>query len=230
MTVALLDADLICYRVGFASEEDDEKLAIARTTEFVTDIVFFDANCDSMKGFLTGKNNFRKEIAVTTPYKGNRKADKPRHFDAIRKHLIKLGCVEEDTQEADDAIGIAAYSMKPDEYVIITVDKDLNMIRGSHYNFVKRQFNYVDENEALRFFYTQLLTGDHTDNIRGIEGIGPKKAAKALEDATTEWEMYSVAKKMYDNDKLLLENAQLLWIRRETNQLWTPPNEPTKDI
>ena len=111
----------------------------------------------------------------------------------------------------------------PEDYTIITTDKDLNMLRGKRYNFVKKEFNYVTEEQAMRFFYTQLLTGDRTDNIQGIPGIGPKKAEKMLKDAVTEEEMYNVAKLGYADDVVLLENARLLWLRREPLQLWTPP-------
>ena len=219
---ALLDADILVYRVGFASEDVEENIALARCTELVTDIVFFDANCDSYDGYLTGKGNYRYDIAKNRPYKGNRKAPKPKHYEALRNHLIKMGCVVVEGQEADDALGIAACSATED-VVIITTDKDLNMIPGRHYNFVKREFKEINAEEAMKFFYTQLLTGDATDNIQGVEGIGPKKAEKALQGAETEEDMYKVAQSLYGDDALLLENARLLWIRREPGQMWTPP-------
>ena len=221
---ALLDADILVYRVGFASKDESEQIALARLTETLTDIVYFEANCDTFDGFITGHNNYRKDIATILPYKGNRTAPKPPHYEAMRQHLVKMGCVEVEGQEADDAIGIAAYSSDPNEYIIVSIDKDLNMLRGTHYNFVKKQFYIVDEDEALKFFYTQLLTGDRTDNIQGIPGIGPRKAAKLLEGLATEAELYKACKEAYDDDKALLENARLLWIRREPNQLWSPPN------
>ena len=220
---ALLDADILVYRVGFASEGEEENIALARCTEMVTDIVFFEANCDSYDGFLTGKGNYRYDIAKNKPYKGNRKAAKPKHYEALRNHLVKMGCVVIEGQEADDALGIAACSSKRDEFILITTDKDLNMIPGKHYNFVKKEFADVTDEMAIKFFYTQLLTGDATDNIQGVEGIGPKKAEKALQGAETEEDMYKVAQSLYNDDALLLENARLLWIRREPGQMWTPP-------
>lgn len=39
----------------------------------------------------------------------------------------------------------------------------------------------MGEEEAHRFFCLQLLTGDSTDHIMGLKGIGPKKAEKLLE-------------------------------------------------
>lgn len=226
----LLDADIIAYRVAAASENDDIALAKSRCTELVTNVVYFEANCDTFDGFLTGSNNFRKEIATIKPYKGNRTQPKPKHLEALREHLVKMGCKVVDGQEADDAIGIAAYAADPDSYTIISIDKDLLMLRGKHYNFVKKEFTYVTEEQAIHSFYTQLLTGDRTDNIPGIPGIGPAKAAKALKGITGAEEAYKAVKQMYANEGIehqLLENARLLWIRRKEGEVWEPPKLKT---
>lgn len=222
----LLDADIIAYRVAAASENDDVALAKARCTELVTNVVYFEANCDTFDGYLTGGNNYRKDIATIKEYKGNRKQPKPKHLQALREHLMKMGCVVVDGQEADDAIGIAAYAAEPDSYTIISIDKDLLMLRGKHYNFVKKEFTYVTEEQALVAFYTQLLTGDRTDNIQGIPGIGPAKAAKALKGITGDEALYNAVKEAYDAAGIkeqLVENARLLWIRRKEGELWEPP-------
>lgn len=223
--LALIDADIITYRIGFASEDVSEKLCLARCAEFMEELVMKPWVGD-YQGFLTGSNNFRKDVAVTAPYKGNRTQAKPKHYDLIREYLVKAwGCTVEENQEADDAIGIKAYEIKDtDEYVIMSIDKDLDMIRGWHYNFIKDKKYLVDDQQAIRHFYTQILTGDRVDNIVGLKGIGPKKAAKILEDCTTEKEMYDAVLKAYDNDTTrVLENGTLLWIRRKENQMWSPP-------
>lgn len=223
---ALIDADIIVYRIGFASEEDSDKLALARAAEFMEELVMKPWVSD-YKGFLTGSNNYRKDIAKTAPYKGNRKQPRPKHYELLREYLNKAwGCTVVEGQEADDAIGIAAYSYNDDDeaYVIMTIDKDLDMIRGWHYNFTKDIKYFVQEDETLRTFYTQVLTGDRVDNIPGLKGIGPKKAEKILKYCTTEKEMYAVVLEAYDNnEEYLWEQARLLWIRRKENQIWQPP-------
>jgi 5'-3' exonuclease len=136
------------------------------------------------------------------------------------------GCEVIEGQEADDAIGIAAYNYGDDDeaYIIMSIDKDLDMIRGWHYNFTKDIKYFVQEDETLRTFYTQVLTGDRVDNIPGLKGIGPKKAEKILKDCTTEKEMYAAVLEAYDNnEEYLWEQAKLLWIRRKENQIWQPP-------
>lgn len=231
--IALLDADFLLYRVGFASENDDEGLAVRRLVDYFTDIVFFDANCDSYVAYISGANNFRYDIATTVPYKGNRTAAKPKHYQALRERLKKLGCIESEGEEADDRIAIEAYSRDVDSYTIIKVDKDLDQLRGTHYNPISKVFKTITEEEAIKNFYLQVLQGDRTDNIPGLEGIGPKKAARALKDATTEAELYAKVLGVYTEHgktiDYLIEQARLLWLRRTPGQIWNPPVERNKD-
>lgn len=223
--LALIDADIVTYRIGFASNEESEKIAVSRCADFMEELVMKPWVGD-YKGFLTGSGNFRYDIAKTQPYKGNRKAEKPKHYDLLREYLVKAwGCEVIEGQEADDAIGIKAYEMEDKEsFVIMSIDKDLDMIEGWHYNFIKDNKYYVTEMSALINFYRQILTGDKVDSIPGLKGIGPKKAEKILADCKTEQDMYTAVLKAYDNNlKYFLEQAQLLWIRRKPNQLWMPP-------
>lgn len=225
--IALLDADIICYRTGFASEDVDEKLCLARVTELVTDIVYFRLNCDDFKAYITGKGNFRNDIAVTAPYKGNRKDMKrPKHYEAIRKHLVDLGATQVEGMEADDAIAIEATA---NGGFIVSIDKDLDQISGHHYNFVKHEEYFVTEEQGLLNFYKQILTGDRVDNIMGIKGIGPVKADKLLSKCKTEKEMFDVCVKAYNDNgedgvARTTENARLLWLLRAPNQHYQAPS------
>jgi hypothetical protein len=222
--LALIDADIVCYRIGFASEDVSEKICLARCAEFMEELVMKPWVGD-YQGFLTGSNNFRKDIAVTAPYKGNRTQAKPKHYELIREYLNKAwGCEIIEGQEADDAIGIRAYEMEDvEDYIIMSIDKDLDMIRGWHYNFIKNTKYLINDQEAIKHFYTQILTGDRVDNIVGLKGVGPKKAEKILQDCVTEADMYKAVLEAYDNDEeRVLENGQLLWIRRKENQIWSP--------
>jgi len=182
-------------------------------------------NIDEVWGYLTGGGNFRNEIAVTAPYKGNRVAPKPYHFQLLREYMERAWGFEViEGMEADDAIGIEAYRHEPEETIIVSIDKDLNMIRGNHYNFVREEKYFVTEEQAIRNFYLQILTGDKVDNIIGLAGIGPVKSKKLLADCNTQLEMYEAVLKAYDGDEArVLENARLLWILREEKQVWQPP-------
>ena len=224
---ALIDGDILVYRVGFSTNEpDEEKFALSRMGNFVDRLIRLEG-IETYEGYLTGKNNYRSEIATEQAYKGNRKdARKPVHYDSLREYLVsKWGFTVIDGQEADDAMGIKAYDLPEDSSCIMTIDKDLDMIRGWHYNFVKEDLYYVTEKEAIKNFYIQILTGDRVDNIPGIKGIGPVKAKKILENCTTEKSLFKAVSEKYDHDiDKLTERGRLLWIRRKEKQLWKPPN------
>lgn len=185
--------------------------------------------------YLSGPTNFRNGVATIKPYKGNRDpAHKPVHAAEIKAMIRR----EYDTrtsedEEADDQIAYEHYAdwlRDPHSSVIATVDKDLDMIPGLHFNFRKKESYYVTPEEGLWNFYKQCLTGDTTDNIPGIYGIGDVKAAKLLPDVgATEGDLYRTVVQEYAKafgdtaGERLLEVGRLLWIRREPGQWWNPP-------
>jgi hypothetical protein len=221
----IIDGDILCYRVGFACNEETEKVAIRTMADMLEELVFIELSSNIHVGYLTGKENYRHDIAKTKPYKGNRKdAPRPVHLHSLREYLITAWDFRvANGQEADDAIGIHA-TLTRDNSIIVSIDKDLDMIPGHHYNPVKKDHYYVNDKVALKNFYRQILTGDKVDNIEGLRGIGPKKADKILGDFDTDLAMYEAVLKAYDGDaERVLENGQLLWIRRKEGELWQPP-------
>lgn len=239
MITALIDADSLCYAVGFSSNDVDEALAVSRLESTMIELCM-DIHCDDYKGFLTGKGNFRNALAKTVPYKGTRPTEKPVHLQALRNHLVESwGFVVVDGIEADDAVGIEAYKWTEDETIMVHIDKDLNQFRGHHYNYRKKEKYYVSEFAGWYSFYLQILTGDRIDNIEGLKGIGPAKGAKILKDCTTVEELYEAVlkayQKHYEEDNIGLknsvskahdrvhENAHLLYLQRKEGDVWQPP-------
>jgi hypothetical protein len=224
MITALIDADSLCYAVGFSSNDLDEALAVSRLESTMVELCM-NLECDDYKGFLTGKGNFRVDLAKTVPYKGTRPTEKPIHLQALREHLVSSwGFVVVDGIEADDAVGIEAYKLHEDESIMVHIDKDLNQFRGHHYNYRKKEKYYVSEFAGWYSFYLQILTGDRIDNIEGLKGIGPAKGAKILKDCTTVEELYDAVLKAYDGDTVrVLENGQLLYLQRKEGDVWQPP-------
>ena len=193
-----------------------------------------DTEADSHTVYLTGDNNFRKTIYPA--YKAQRPTVKPKWLEVIRAHLVtEWGATITDGYEADDALGIDQtteihHGFEGGEGIVIcSIDKDLLMIPGQHYNFVHQKWTWVMSWDGLVSFYTSLLVGDAVDNIKGCPGIGKAKAPRLLEGCKTEWEMYQACLKQYQQvfkenaESELLLNGQLLWIWRHLEDLWTPP-------
>jgi len=190
---------------------------------------------DEITLYLSGSTNYREGVATLKPYKGNRdESHKPVHGPAIREYMKKHYTVNvSEDEEADDVVGYSHYAMwlrDPDSTIIATVDKDIDMIPGLHYNFIKEESYNMTPEASDRFFWKQLLMGDSTDNIPGIPGCGPAKAEKLLDGCELDC-MYDVVReayvKAYPDDPIaaLIENARLLWIRRHPNEWWVPPYE-----
>lgn len=228
--IALVDADFLVYRIGFSTEDEPVGIAKARLTEWLEDFIYVNLKADEYKAWITGKGNYRYDIAKTVPYKGNRKdVKRPKHYEALREHLVKRHeAIVTVDEEADDAVAIESVKLL-DNCWITHVDKDLDQLQGWHYNPVKDERYYVDEFQAYKSFCLQLLTGDRIDNIPCLAGIGPKKAEKALKEATTKEELLQAAWEKYQELghtlEYFTEQGQLLWLRRYEGELWQPPNK-----
>lgn len=222
--IGLVDGDVVCYRIAFSCKDESEDVAITTLAGYLEEMLMVTLGLSSWELFITGKGNFRHEFAKTAEYKGNRKdAEKPAHLELLRNYLVtSWGALISQGEEADDMIAIRATELKED-CIIISVDKDFNQVAGWHYNFVKNDKYYVSEEEGLLFFYRQILMGDKADNIQGVRGVGPVKAAKMLAKAKTEQDMYAVCLEALGEERTI-ENGVLLWLRRKHGELWTPPS------
>ena len=211
---ALMDGDIYAFRVACTTENDNEAIAVYRVNEMIENTLA-EVEASEYKLFLTSPDNFRKHIYPE--YKANRTATKPKHLQFLRDYLVESwqGTVAE-KMEADDYLGINQHESS----IICSIDKDLLQVPGKHYNFVKKEFYEVDEETGSRNFYTQLLTGDTSDNIKGIAGIGPVKAKKALAEATNEYEMFCIVRDMYKNDDWMIMNGRCLHILRSLDDDW----------
>lgn len=197
------------------------------------------------------KPNFREVLAVTKPYKGNRKSDKPFHYKNLMAYMLANFDVKiANGLEADDLICIDSLNS---DYptVICTRDKDLRMVEGLHFGWPcgkQPQFGvlevkglgkieYVNKDikgYGLKFFYSQLITGDKVDNIAGLPRGGAKMAYELLAEAETEQEMYEAVTAKYKEklgeewETYFEEQVNLLWMVRELDDkgepvLWKPP-------
>jgi hypothetical protein len=253
-----VDLDILVYRIGFASQSGRGDEVVPEPLENALHSVKLNlttimegCNADASVGFLTGKGNYREEVATIQGYKANRKGvAKPHWYNEIREYMLEhQDAILVEGQEADDALGIfLSHPDEGEERICASIDKDLLMIPGEHYNWVKDTISFTAKDEGHRFFYNQLLTGDGTDNIPGLFKLTGQKAMPPLKkplDGMNEpldmWNhVFQVYCDAYDNvgmalgdrdvvcRKWLTEIGQLLYIRKEEGEMWTPPDERVK--
>jgi 5'-3' exonuclease len=144
-------------------------------------------------------------------------------------------------EEADDRLGIGMSTWEPvfnpytmensPEPVICSIDKDLHQITGTHYNFVKDEWTRVFPEEGEHFFWKQVLTGDVVDNIKGIYGIGPKRAEKILSGCSNTDDYFARVFDEYRRaykeqaERELLVTGRVIKIRTREGELWNFPTE-----
>jgi 5'-3' exonuclease len=244
--LALVDADFLVYRCGFAVESrQPDKTIVAEPVENALNLAkrcingFLETvGCvNNYELYLSGASSaeFRKKVSET--YKANRiNVRKPIHYHELRNYLtFRFKAITVDAAEADDMLGVRQNELNPVwdknniKSVIIGQDKDLNNIPGLHLNPIKNDLYWVTEEEALCNFYTQILVGDRADNVQGLHGVGPKTAASLLNPKMSESEMYRIVLDMYIKhytdvdlaEKKLKIAARLLWIsQKKLGEIW----------
>lgn len=166
--------------------------------------------------YLSPSKCFRHEIATILPYK-DRKTPKPKHYEKAREYLIGAFKAEvQDNLEADDLLGINQTTST----AIASVDKDLKMIPGRHFDIDKKSRSIISKEAADNFFLYQLITGDMTDNVRGVPQWGPVKAKALVRDfAGNTKGLVEEIRELYNEnyeqgEDALRETAALLWILR----------------
>lgn len=200
----------------------------------------------SYKVYLTGKGNYREQIAKSAGYKENRKdVPKPVHYQAVKDHLINNhGAIIVNGVESDDACGVIGYQghLGKAATCTVSIDKDFLNVPALHYNFVDNVWNRQSEEEADHFLWKQILTGDKVDNILGLvnvsdefrkkysikksKGIGPAAAEKILDGCKSSKEcaerVIEAYKSYYGNEwrGYLQEAGKLVYILREKDKIW----------
>lgn len=223
---AIIDADPLVYKVGFGHDTMPLWYQCEQMDRFIENILEATLS-DEMVFYLTGKGNFREEVATILPYKGNRdRSRRPRFYQELRAYLINVwDAILVEGMEADDAVGVDAYKCRDSgiDYVICTIDKDMKMLEGKFYDYGREELLQISEVEAWRFFFTQMLTGDTSDNIPGYFKITGSKASARIKAGLlqlsdpAQMETYVTQKYMEAGAdvRCLHEIGTLLWMRRK---------------
>lgn len=201
--VILFDIDSLvyssCYNVETAEDAcykfDEVFQSIVNTIELFHQV-------EEVIVFAFGKNNFRKKLSGS--YKANRTKEQPKFFHQLKNYILKYYEPEQaNGMETDDLIAIYQKRIGHENCIIVSIDKDYLQNEGLIYNYGRKEFIKVSKEDALRNFYTQMITGDTADNVNFCKGYGKKYAEKAFKDVLSEFgyqrKVLRLFKKIYRN-------------------------------
>ncbi len=153
--------------------------------------------CDYLAMAVDGPVEKLHRRELFEEYKVTRKPT-PEDFPPQRDRIVQIvramgiPVIEQERYEADDVLATLAegFASEQLEVVLVSRDKDLDQLVGDHVVLYDPMKDEVFDAEAIRAkrgygpaqaVEVQTLMGDSTDNIPGVPGVGPKKAAALIE-------------------------------------------------
>lgn len=200
----LVDGDGLCY---YCAGNDDTDIGTARHNLLAKVVRAADlVGAGTVRILMTGSGSHkghRYAIARGKPYQGQRAGSRrPKNWEGLRTMLEnsfldrRITVETTYTAEADDLFGFYAYN-DPDNIVILTQDKDMRMLPGTHLDWVTNRVHVVEHGLATvrqehimynrtvvdsvfndkqygpKWFWLQMLHGDTADNIPGLPKYSP---------------------------------------------------------
>ncbi len=249
-TLVLIDGHALAYRYFFALERTGMKTTENQPTWAV--FGFFKAVFDLLKNknitpdaiavaFDVGRQTYR--VDMYPEYKANRETMP----DTLRSQLgliieglkaFNIPIYTKEGYEADDVIGTIATKAKQLRHktIILTGDKDsfqlidrdgfIKVLMPSKGELV--EYDWYKVQEKMGVYPYQItdfkgLSGDTSDNIPGIRGVGDKTAAKLLTRFDTIEEIYNhiteltekaLKQKLIDNEEIARLSKELATIQK----------------
>jgi DNA polymerase-1 len=160
-------------------------------------------NLDKVVVFWDGDSNSSIRKSIYPQYKANRRQDMNEYKyesylqqkSRVKQYLeeVFVRQVEMINNEADDLIAYYCKVSRDEDIIIFSADKDLTQLiseRVTIYSPISKQYfkngdmitiNRVDI-PHYNVLVTKIFTGDKSDNIEGIEGLGEKTLLKFFPD------------------------------------------------
>jgi hypothetical protein len=202
MKIAVIDLDSIAFTIGHPNKQLDENgdpmrtddnskfLYIDKTEQELIDCtdsimsgIIMRGGFTHYIGFIKGSKTIAERKEINNDYKANRGKESPGWWGFVKNTLIeRWGAISVDNMEVDDAVNITRLKLS-DSY-IVAMDKDLLYLHGTHYNWSRDLWSIVGFNEAYTKFWSDMITGQSGDNIKGIPKKGPKYVESMLNEDT----------------------------------------------
>lgn len=238
--IALIDADSLVYIIAWQYREHlnlEVLHDVRESCDNFMDSILTTVQADQYLGVFSSSKNFRHDLYLYRPYKGKRpeKMACVAYWEApIKEHFCtKWGFYKSPNLEADDVVATLAMILDQPS-VICSPDKDLKQIPGYHFDYKNQSLSVetISKDTACMNLWTQVLTGDSTDNIAGIPGMGKVKVDKLFKDAAQTGELndlslYQVVKSMfhtyfdpYYGDQIFQQTLKTVMLIQPTHPLW----------
>jgi DNA polymerase-1 len=198
----LVDGDNL-FKIGFHGAKDvyNDGAHVGGVFHFVNILRKFleEHNHDKVVVFWDGDSNSSIRKSIYPQYKANRRQDMNEYKyesylyqkSRVKQYLeeVFVRQVEMVSNEADDLIAYYCKISKDENIIIFSADKDLTQLiseRVTIYSPISKQYfkngdmitiNKVDI-PHYNVLLTKIFTGDKSDNISGIEGLGEKTLIK----------------------------------------------------
>lgn len=192
MTTALIDADIIAFRAAAKVQDDfgDGKVSDSRVAIREAELLlqkwtqYIKPNTILLCFSCSSKKYFRHDIYPE--YKAQRRElERPKALNDVIAHLKgKYKYLEIAGLEADDIMGIYGTGTMLQNPIIVSIDKDMQTVPTKVFNPDKmKRAVRINPGMANTLMFKQAMTGDTTDNYKGIPGTGPAKAEKIIQSA-----------------------------------------------
>jgi hypothetical protein len=183
--IAIIDMDSVAFYIGHPNKVLDER-GVPKRTEDNSKFLYIDKTEDELKqsaddlmnkiltnggfdgyiAYIKGVHTITDRRTINDDYKQNRNKESPKWWSFVKDYLIlNWNVIPVDFMEVDDAVNITRLQIS-DSY-ICAIDKDLLTLHGTHYNWSKNQWVEVDKQQADEAFWTDCITGQAGDNIKG---------------------------------------------------------------
>ncbi len=191
MKTAIIDLDSVAFTIGHPNKvldaltnqpiKEDGKFVyydkteqeLKRSADTVMRGILFNSQATHFIGYLKGEGTTKERKIINPEYKANRSGEAPTWWKFVLNDLhTRWGAHYVNDMEVDDAVRITAKRL-PDSF-ICAIDGDLLGLEGTHFNWRTKEWITKTKAEARYKFWSDMVTGQTGDNIKGIAGKGPK--------------------------------------------------------
>lgn len=197
--IAILDLDSIAFAIGNGNKildsdgnpmrtEDGKRFLYTEKTEdelaasckYIMQDILLSSKAKEYIGFIKGIDTIKSKRLINPDYKADRKLQSPGWWVTVKSYLLSnYNVYTADYHEVDDYVRM--YNLACPNSFICAIDSDLLSLKGTHFNWRKKEWITTNGEEAELRFWINMLKGTH-NATKGIPKMGEVKACKIIDD------------------------------------------------